>query len=366
MSCAIVLYEQDARSAQRVKACSAAAWEHAVRPGMPLAEAQTLLEPGAAPIQKTEVRPCFARHDVGRDREALVELAEWCEQFSPLVGLDPGDEPDTLLLEVGGLAHLFGGEAALSFPVELVRSEAGEWPPGLADLGLDRLIGPPAQRPRFRSPWLWLEPVAIRLQPADVAVRLSAELSLPGPWRMAATVLEAGKPSVATELPLTRADDGVTGDRSVADRADAPVGGVFGYDWKSETASGSWSAEGFCYVEPLSPLLQALPTDPKAWRDQVCRARQLRAQARLQLLDAPLLFVKQHPYFAGHIYDDFYTWHPGGGIYVLENPAASTADRRIRAIIDAGTNATLGPGVYRDPDLSWDAQHLLFAFFFND
>jgi len=259
------------------------------------------------------------------------------------------------------LALPLSGAATLSFPVELVRSEAGEWPPGLADLGLDRLIGPPAQRPRFRSPWLWLEPVAIRLQPADVAVRLSAELSLPGPWRMAATVLEAGKPSVATELPLTRADDGVTGDRSVADRADAPVGGVFGYDWKSETASGSWSAEGFCYVEPLSPLLQALPTDPKAWRDQVCRARQLRAQARLQLLDAPLLFVKQHPYFAGHIYDDFYTWHPGGGIYVLENPAASTADRRIRAIIDAGTNATLGPGVYRDPDLSWDAQHLLFA-----
>jgi len=125
MSCAIVLYEQDARSAQRVKACSAAAWEHAVRPGMPLAEAQTLLEPGAAPIQKTEVRPCFARHDVGRDREALVELAEWCEQFSPLVGLDPGDEPDTLLLEVGGLAHLFGGEAALAQAVVTACGQQG-------------------------------------------------------------------------------------------------------------------------------------------------------------------------------------------------------------------------------------------------
>lgn len=125
MSCAIVLYEQDARSAQRVKACSAAAWEHAVRPGMPLAEAQTLLEPGADQIQKTEVRPCFARHDVRRDREALVELAEWCEQFSPLVGLDPGDEPDTLLLEVGGLAHLFGGEAALAQAVVTACGQQG-------------------------------------------------------------------------------------------------------------------------------------------------------------------------------------------------------------------------------------------------
>ena len=38
------------------------------------------------------------------------------------------------------------------------------------------------------------------------------------------------------------------------------------------------------------------------------------------MLDAPLLFVKQHPYFAAHIYDDFYPWHPGGGIYVLDEP----------------------------------------------
>ncbi len=38
--CAIVLYEQDARYGQRVTACSAAAWEQAVRPGMPLAEAR--------------------------------------------------------------------------------------------------------------------------------------------------------------------------------------------------------------------------------------------------------------------------------------------------------------------------------------
>ena len=38
------------------------------------------------------------------------------------------------------------------------------------------------------------------------------------------------------------------------------------------------------------------------------------------LLDAPLLFVERHPYMAGHIYDDYLTWHPGGGIYLIENP----------------------------------------------
>jgi len=103
-----VLYEQDARSGQRVKTCSAAAWEQAVRPGMPLAEAQTLLVP------KHELHPFFVCHDPRRDREALVELAEWCEQFSPLVGLDQADEPDALLMDVGGLAHLFGGQEALA------------------------------------------------------------------------------------------------------------------------------------------------------------------------------------------------------------------------------------------------------------
>jgi len=79
-------------------------------------------------------------------------------------------------------------------------------------------------------------------------------------------------------------------------------------------------------------------------------------------LDAPLLFVKRQPYWAGHIYDDYYTWHPGGGIYVLENPADPPEAHRIRAVIDPKTPETLGVGVYREPDLSWDAKRIIFAF----
>jgi len=79
-------------------------------------------------------------------------------------------------------------------------------------------------------------------------------------------------------------------------------------------------------------------------------------------LDAPMLFVKRHPYFAGHIYDDYITWHPGGGIYVLENPWDPAEKHRIRPVIDATTNETLGEGVYRDPELSWDAKTIVFAF----
>jgi len=79
-------------------------------------------------------------------------------------------------------------------------------------------------------------------------------------------------------------------------------------------------------------------------------------------LDAPLLFVKRHPYMAAHIYDDYLTWHPGGGIYVIENPAAPIDQQIVRAVIDPNTPETLGEGVYRDPDISYDGNRVLFAF----
>jgi len=79
-------------------------------------------------------------------------------------------------------------------------------------------------------------------------------------------------------------------------------------------------------------------------------------------LDAPLLFVKRHSYQGIHIYDTYYQWHPGGGIYIIENPAAPPNERKIRPLIDSTTPGTLGEGVYTDPELSWDAQRLLFCF----
>jgi hypothetical protein len=82
-----------------------------------------------------------------------------------------------------------------------------------------------------------------------------------------------------------------------------------------------------------------------------------------RLLDAPLLFVKRHSYTGIHIYDTFYKWPPGGGgIYVLENPAAPRDQWKIRAVIDPNTPETLGFGVYTHPELSYDATKLLFCF----
>ena len=71
---------------------------------------------GLAPV---EIR----QQDPEQDIEALCWLAEQAQRFSPLVGLEQLDQqlwagrwlqqPECLLLDVTGLAHLFGGYANL-------------------------------------------------------------------------------------------------------------------------------------------------------------------------------------------------------------------------------------------------------------
>lgn len=86
------------------------------------------------------------------------------------------------------------------------------------------------------------------------------------------------------------------------------------------------------------------------------------SRADRAVLTAPILFVKRFNYQGLHIYDTFYQWRPGGGIYVLENPAAPPPEHRVRPVIDPTTAETLGEGIYFDPALSHDASRLLFCF----
>jgi len=79
-------------------------------------------------------------------------------------------------------------------------------------------------------------------------------------------------------------------------------------------------------------------------------------------LDAPLLFVKRFNYQGIHIYDTYYKWIPGGGIYLILNPWAPPEERLIRPLIDATTDPTLGQGIYSDPELSYDGQRFLFCY----
>lgn len=73
---------------------------------MPLAEARGLL--GADGDEAGLVT--FLRHDPQADAAALEQLGSACLQFSPVVGMAA---TDTLVLEVSGSAHLFGGDARL-------------------------------------------------------------------------------------------------------------------------------------------------------------------------------------------------------------------------------------------------------------
>jgi protein ImuB len=52
--------------------------------------------------------------DPAADRLAIDELAEWCHQFSPTVGLEEAAAPESLLLDATGLGRLFGGEETLA------------------------------------------------------------------------------------------------------------------------------------------------------------------------------------------------------------------------------------------------------------
>jgi protein ImuB len=52
-----------------------------------------------------------AQADPAADLAALEALCDWCARFSPAVAMDP---PDGLNLDITGVAHLWGGEAAMA------------------------------------------------------------------------------------------------------------------------------------------------------------------------------------------------------------------------------------------------------------
>lgn len=87
-------------------AVDAAAAALGLSPGMALADARAL-SPGLL----------TAAADEEGDRAALGQLADWCGRYSPWVACDGADG---LLLDLTGVAHLFGGEMALL--EELTRS----------------------------------------------------------------------------------------------------------------------------------------------------------------------------------------------------------------------------------------------------
>jgi protein ImuB len=87
------------RSARQITALNDDAARLGLRAGMALTDARAMY-PQLAAIDA----------DDAADAAALDRIADWCDRYTPLIGLDP---PDGLLLDISGCAHLFGGEENL-------------------------------------------------------------------------------------------------------------------------------------------------------------------------------------------------------------------------------------------------------------
>ena len=112
-----------AQNGPAIVAVSADAWSSGVRPGMPLAEARSMAQP------QVSVRPqntgkgfpsapqssvAFYEWQPTVDRSELKLIAELIRRYAPIIGLDDVPMPDSLLLDITGCSHLFGGEAGLA------------------------------------------------------------------------------------------------------------------------------------------------------------------------------------------------------------------------------------------------------------
>jgi protein ImuB len=87
------------KSALRLTGLNDAAANLGLKIGMALADARAMYP-----------RLVVADADSLADSQALDAIADWCDRYTPLVGLHP---PDGLVLDISGCAHLLGGEAVL-------------------------------------------------------------------------------------------------------------------------------------------------------------------------------------------------------------------------------------------------------------
>lgn len=102
------MFAAPVQGAVRITALNARAEREGLRPGMGLADARAAL-----PELRVE------QAAVGADEKALGALAHWCGRYSPWTAVDPHGASemtggrDSILLDVTGCAHLFGGEDGL-------------------------------------------------------------------------------------------------------------------------------------------------------------------------------------------------------------------------------------------------------------
>ncbi len=94
-----LLIVEKVKGALVIAAPDPAAVRLGLAPGLTLAEARARV-----------ADPAVAELDAAADAALLERIADWCDRYTPLVALDGAAG---LMLDLTGVAHLFGGEAAL-------------------------------------------------------------------------------------------------------------------------------------------------------------------------------------------------------------------------------------------------------------
>jgi protein ImuB len=98
-------------NAELVVALDEAAEKSGLHAGLALAQARAM-HPGLVAIEE----------DAAADARLLENIADWCLRYTPLIACDPSDG---LLLDIGGCAHLYGGEQRLMDDLAIRLRRAG-------------------------------------------------------------------------------------------------------------------------------------------------------------------------------------------------------------------------------------------------
>jgi protein ImuB len=149
--------------------------------------------------------------DPEADRRLLEAIADWCDRYTPLIGLDL---PDGLKLDVTGCAHLFGGEAAFCRDlVERLATQGFQARAAIADT--------------FGAAWAMARYGAAGVAPKDA----TREILLP---------LPVAALRIATETAASLGQSGLKQIADLVERPRAPLAARFGQEliWRLDQALG--------------------------------------------------------------------------------------------------------------------------------
>ncbi|MEM7455204.1 MAG: DNA polymerase Y family protein [Planctomycetota bacterium] len=134
----VVLFHRDSRRGQLVAAASPLAMRCGIAHAMPLSEAKSLLRyatgvryatGGATGDSNTAQNGNgnfhIFEHDPEADLAELKKLALSLDEFSPMIGLEQSEQPACILMDITGIARLFGDEYQLARGIALHCSSAG-------------------------------------------------------------------------------------------------------------------------------------------------------------------------------------------------------------------------------------------------